>query len=217
MADRFDLHGEFLAATQALTLRHREALATRYGVDADAIRRSGGGIGIARVSCRDDGFYEPTEQGQGELALIWPIWTGEISPNGYCEGELIDLLAWHPKRAEAFHRRTGDGVALGLAAIERSLAGQGLGDVPPLHLYRTPFDWARAGAGCLDRASSGAVMLDWSIDNGLFSVRTVVAQDLAHGEELEHRLKLLRWKLVPVLPDISVPATDDSRPLGKVG
>jgi hypothetical protein len=194
-----DLETEFMIATDAVTRRHREKFAAR-GLDASAIARAGG-IGVARILRRSDGFYDPAERDQGETALIWPIWTGAISPVGYCEGELIDLLAWHPDKPQTFHRRSGDGVALGLYAIETAFAEI---KPRPLPIYRSPLDWARAGAGCVDNETAGAVVLDWTVDNGLFGVDAVIAEDLEHGEDIEHRLKLLRWKLVPKLPDVRI-------------
>lgn len=207
-----DLPTEFSIALDALTRKHRERLMA-LGIDAAAVATAGG-IGIARVLRRADGLFEPVERDQGEAALIWPIWTGSISEVGYCEGDLIDLLAWHPAQPELFHRRIGDAPALGLAAIERSWDST-LGGARPLSLYRTPIAWARAGGGCVARESAGAVILDWGVDSGLFNAASILAEDLEHGEFIEHRLKLLRWKIVPPMPPIKVRSSEVSNETAK--
>lgn len=185
-----DLHAELHAAHGALTARHRERLA-QLGFDR-AADLCAGGIGLACVQI-ERGLFVPAVGGTVEL--IWPIWTGPISRIGWCEGELIDLLAWHPARPYQLARRTGFGVALGMAAIERAADA---GSVGVLKVFRTPFAWATAGGD----AGGGAVILEWQSDNGLFAVAKILCEDADHADDVGHHLELLQLRLVPRLPEI---------------
>jgi hypothetical protein len=188
MSSEIDLHQELFAAVKALTQNHWQHLAV-LGFDRSA-SLCVGGIGIARAQI-ERGVFVPSAE--GATALIWPVWTGPISPVGYCEGDLVDLVAWHPARANHFARRTGYGIALGMAAIERAASA---GPVGALKLFRTPFAWAIAGGD----SNGGAVILEWKSDNGLFNVAKLVCEDAEHADKVEHRLDLLRLLLVPRHP-----------------
>jgi hypothetical protein len=219
MSDGIDLHAEFFAATQALSLKHREWLQGKHGLDAKAIRQAGG-LGIARIDRFKDGGYQPTgSSAVGEVAFLWPVWDAEISASGMVEGELLDLVAWNPSAPEVYARRRGDGVAFGSAAIARA-SSMPADDERGLPIYRSPLEWARAGGCDLTAPGAGAMILDWNVDSGLFYVPVIVAQDLPHGEDIEHRLKLLRWKLVPKMPGIRVVKDVESaaaKPKAKTG
>jgi hypothetical protein len=189
-----DLAAEFSAAKNAVTWKHI-ARFKALGLTADAELRVGG-VGVARIAEHRGGIYDLDEA--GVPALIFAVWDGPI-----CDAEdrfsypspLIDLAAWRPGAPDApLLTRRDVGTVLGVVAILGArLARQ------PLRVFGNPVRWAAAGGDAV-----GIVVIDWSAHGDLLDVDTIVAEDIAHGEEIKHQLQKLRRRLTPSLPDIAV-------------
>ena len=105
-------------------------------------------------------------------------------------GETIDLLAFAPADPANWWLRRGEAVFVG---------GDALGDTvmdEPVRVFRTPLSWLRAGA-----PADGLVVLDDEIARRELAYHSVVAEDLAHGLELDRRLTIPAQR-----PQICVPA-----------
>lgn len=142
--------------------------------------------GAARVRFRSDGYYDLDPAGVG--AIIFPV-TDHPST---ILGEPYDLVAWRPCTDQIATRK---GVATYLGSLEPFLAHH-----TPIQIHRTVRAWAAS--------SDGIFVLEWdvSLEQLLVSGRTVVAEDVEHGKELERRLRAFQRRLTPSIPSISVRA-----------
>jgi hypothetical protein len=192
-----DLVDEFLAARERLSETHRAAL-LKAGIPAAQID-IWGWHGISAVRLGQDGLYQPTD---GKAAIISAV---RGFPDGSIEyphpemmlylGDIIDLIAWHPKAPERWALRTGAATAIGI--VEPQLL-----DPAPVHVRRHPLGWFRSGGNgiCLltrDLAEQRHLLLQ---------IHRLVAEDVAHGRAIRDVLTRPLWT-----PQISVPATDDRR------
>ena len=133
------------------------------GIPADARLM----CGTARIQ-PEGKFYQADDN--GIMAVIIPIIEGEV---------VADLLAFQPSRPDRWWLR------LGVAAY---LGGDALGDAvmdEPVRVFRTPLAWLRAGA-----PADGLVVLDHDIASRELAYHHVVAEDLAHGLELDRLLTI---------------------------
>ncbi len=126
----------------------------------------------------DGELYQPDDA--GPEALVVPV---------FDSGETIDLLAFNLSNPDRWWLR------LGVAAY---LGGDALGDAvmdEPVRAFKTPLSWLRASA-----PADGLVVIDWDTAPQDLAYRNIVAEDLAHGEDLVRRLT------VPALrPCVRVP------------
>ena len=134
--------------------------------------------GAARIQASGE-YYQPDQDG-------FPAW---IIP---CmdQGETCDLLAFTSNEPGRWWTRLGEGAFVG---------GDALGDAvmdEPVRVFRTPLSWLRAGA-----PSDGLVVVD--VDHKLarrvLADYPIIAEDIAHGDELERELTVVQR------PRISVP------------
>jgi hypothetical protein len=199
---RVDLMGEFKPAVRACT----DADVARFeglGLPCETLPRLpiAGIIGAAHVRPGSDGLYEPTE-GDGIRAWTFPTaLVGELH-----EPEIEDLLAVAMDRPDRWRLRLGEGEMLGQHEIERRRFGcarrwhRDLLDGPtddPLHVWRSPLAWLRAGARgvCVLRWTAGAI-------DDLGSIWSpIAAEDVEHGVEIRRHLT---EPSVPI-PEILIP------------
>lgn len=133
----------------------------RYGVDGADTAPC---CGLARIQITGK-FFEPHDA--GEYAVIVPIMEGD---------EMVDLLAFNPRRPEKWWCRIGSERLLG--STDNQLLGK------PLHVFRTPLNWLRAGC-------DGVVPLDFNrafIDLR-YAPNDIVAEDEEHGRELREAMR----------------------------
>jgi hypothetical protein len=148
----------------------RWALTTPLGINC--------GFGVDRFDVRQDGTYQLSETGPGAIIMV------VMEHN-----DLADLLAWRLLEPGRWWLRRGLGVFLGEEAVGRAAFLH-----EPLAVYRSPLSWLRGGC-------DGAVVLDWRFAQSmLLEVSEIVAEDLAHGEEIERRLR----ERAPAPPRITV-------------
>ncbi len=111
----------------------------------------------------------------------------ELDPGGepawvipcFYDNRTVDLLAFKSDEPSRWWLR------LGVCAF---LGGDALGDVvmdEPVRAFKTPLTWLRAGA-----PADGLVVLDNEIASRELAYHNIIAEDLAHGEELESRLTI---------------------------
>jgi hypothetical protein len=138
--------------TRDLAAEMRQAVADRTPEDAKMLVALGVSpwlvdlwqmVGVATVrTSRNEPLYNPDPDGQ--LVLITPALghypdTPE-TPNSdlFCRaGELIDLIAWHPKRPDRWALRTG--AAAWLGCIEPQYLNP-----TRVQVWRSPLNWLRA-------------------------------------------------------------------------
>ena len=87
--------------------------------------------------------------------------------------EPIDLLAFVTADPGQYWLRLGQAAYIGGDALGDAVMGE------PVRVFRTPLSWLRAGA-----PANGLVVLDDEIARRELAYHSVVAEDLAHGEEL---------------------------------
>ncbi len=123
-------------------------------------------VGAANIR-PSDGLYEPDPNGM-------PAWIIPI-----IDGEVVDLLAWTTDCPARWWTRTGAHWALGADALDRLWLGK------PLRAFKTPLAWLQAGA-----PYNGLVILDWRAARLHIPRVEIVAEDLAHGLELNRLLTI---------------------------
>lgn len=179
---------EFNAARAAMTPPDRALLQGR-GIRAGDILFL---TGVARVRL-DGGLYEPAED--GGLAYLTPVLiehpeTPESpSPAQAIRfGELVDIVAWHPRHPAKFVLRVGFGEWLG--AVEPQCL-----DPAPVSVHRGVLSWLQSGCrGIVPLSPSpwDRYRLLSGFPGGL------VAEDAAHAAELRAVLAH-PWPAAPVL------------------
>ena len=155
----------------ALADRRTDAELLKYGViDHDA--RALCGLTSIQAFGR---FYEPNTDGQP--VIIVPILDGD---------ELCDLLCFDLDRPAEWFVRLGGEPLLGACALSDQLLGK------PLHIYRTPLSWLRAGC-------DGVVILD--PNRAYIDLVTaqygLVGEDEAHTDELRRIMTETAMRRLP--------------------
>lgn len=147
-----------------------DAVLVKYGVSPEITPL----CGLDRV--RSNGcWYEPDPD--GVPAVIVP---------GIDFGEVVDLVAFQPHRPGHFKIRTGAAPFLGGDNMASNFG--------PLHIWRTPLGYLRAGL-------NGVVVLSWSTARPLLACCSeIIAEDVPHGDEVHEQLRRK-----PQMPKICVP------------
>lgn len=114
-----------------------------YSTDAPDLQYPAPAAGVVFADVFSDGTWTPAPPGTGRRLLAMAV---EV------DGEIIDIVAWQPRRPDIWWLRLGVATILGADAID---ASHWRGE--PVVLHETPEDWVRA-------RGEGAVILDWSID-----------------------------------------------------
>jgi hypothetical protein len=139
-----------------------------------------GALGLAPVRVTADGTFEFLES--GPLAVVIGVHAPDL--------DLCDLCAWRPSNPARWRLRLGLADFLGEETADYA-AFMGTS----LWLYRSPLSWLRAGC-------AGSVILDWRFGRSLISdVGAIIPEGLAHGEDIERRLR----ERDPTLPRILIP------------
>ena len=178
-----DLLRELIMASQGITRAVVRELG-RHGVTRKTLFRPvfdgglGGHFGVATISTNGR-LFDFDENGQP--ALILPCFGDD--------DELWDLVALKAKSKPETWSRLDNAPALGMKAIRRSALLK-----ERLTIHRTPWSWLQSGA-------QGCVILHWpTAVLWLDLVPEILTEDLAHGEDVEARLKASR----PQIPRIMV-------------
>lgn len=182
-----DLWAEFSAAQRDLTPPDRVMLED-HGIAPGHILFL---IGISQIRV-DRGLYEPDSNG-GE-AFVSPVlvedpFTPEtVSPETAVHfGELVDLVAWHPRRPSSFALRTG--AAEWLGAIEPQYF-----EPSPVPIHRSVLRWFQSGCRglvLLTQERGARHLLLTGCRGG------VVAEDDQHAAELQAIMRP-PWRAPPV-------------------
>lgn len=138
---------------------HRtDEILDRYGVADPDVRRH---CGLAKI-VRHRPFYEPNPD--GDHAIVVPVMDDD---------ELVDLLAFDPRRKSEWFVRLGSEPLLGASALSEQLLGK------PLHIFRSPLTWLQASC-------DGIVILDinWAFIDLTTAPHGIVGEDDAHTDEL---------------------------------
>lgn len=138
---------------------HRvDGILERHGVDDLDVRLH---CGLARI--RTTGrFYEPAID--GDHAIIVPVMDGD---------ELVDLIAFDPRRPTEWFARLDSEPLLGASALSDQLLGK------PLHIFWSPLTWLQASC-------DGVVILDFNraFADLVTAPNGLVGEDDAHTDEL---------------------------------
>ena len=154
---------ELLAALgRAMTQEHVDRL-----VDLGVSVATTALCGTAKI--RPEGsHYAPDDD--GPEAVILPCFDAS---------EPIDLLAFVTADPGQYWLRLGQAAYIGGDALGDAVMGE------PVRVFRTPLSWLRAGA-----PANGLVVLDDEIARRELAYHSIVAEDLAHGLELDHLLTI---------------------------
>ena len=174
--------GEF-ASMLANTSAEDDARLRERGITS-AMGLDVGGVAHAHIRTYEDGTFVPSDETAGHAkAVIVPAWAGPApSPRRRLSvmPPMIDLVAFYLDDPKRMWRRTGSAALLGEhAATTAELINE------PLALYRDPCEWIRQGGD-----HRGAVVLSWP--DASFQLRglgVLVAESIAHGTEIERRLR----------------------------
>jgi hypothetical protein len=183
-----DLAAEMSAAAAQLSSDDRAELIA-LGIDRFDVCQL---CGIAPVRRCGGELYEPDPAGRA--AIITPVLVQDPAtpesnlPHSYCRfGEVVDLVAWDPRRPRRWALRVG--AAEWLGCIEPQYL-----EPDPVPIRSSVLSWFRAGC-------RGLVLLSRSAPDQyrLLSVCfRIAAEDRAHQAELR-RVLSLPWKAPPVL------------------
>ena len=145
-----------------------------------------------RATVRSGGLFEPDDR-EGGACFILPVRVDDPNspetsdPAGVLhDGEIIDLLIFHPRRPQRWALRVG--AASWLGAVEPQYC-----DPAPVRIRQTPLDWLQAGG-------DGLVLLGNRLDRHriLAGLRSIVADDGHHANELRGILQQ-PWRAPPVV------------------
>lgn len=177
-----DLAAEWAAATAAVRQKHLDVLTNKHGIPAPVILDR---LGVARVRVEGD-TYEPDDDG-AEVVQVACFASPPRLPDGRwrAPNEIIDLIAFRPAEPGRWWSRCGIIAALG----EEMLSDFSL---DPVRVWREPLAWLRSGATgiCPVTSDPGAVR------DVLLRLPGIVAEDVAHGREIE-RLMARHWNRLP--------------------
>lgn len=182
-----DLIDELAEAAAAARPEHFDALVAA-GVSSAYLRRGPARFGIAEIDVDGDGYYQPAPT--GEAAFIIPA-VPLVAPweDGFPVEDVADLVAWFPRDPRRWWRRSGMAPILNPDAIDPAAWYRA-----PLDVRSTPLAWLRA-------SGRGIVLLDPEANLRLWlgDVRTVHADDIDLGEQLERRMREPSWRAPRVL------------------
>lgn len=141
----------------------------------------------ARISGK---FFE--WDSDGDFYVMQGVWRDIPAPlNPVDEPILYDVICWHPDRPQRWHFLRGEcGLILGERAVHRANICN-----EALQLYRTPFDWLKAGC-------NGAVLLDKYGLNRLYGLPELICENVEHGKSIE---VALHSYYLSNIPRLSVP------------
>jgi len=183
-----DLAREMADAVAALQPRHLDEL-DRHGLDLLDIVVIPQLVGRADVKIEGE-RYQPDPHGSG--AFITPVcihephWPESPYPLEFVRyGNLVDLVAWHPRFPDRWATRTGTASWLGLREVF---------DPFPVPVWRGVLGWLRAGAVGIvlltsDRAERWRLLSD---------LPGIIAEDEEHATELRNALQR-PWSAPPVI------------------
>ena len=134
--------------------------------------------GTAGIRLEADGLYVPEDDGLE--AVVVPIFDGD---------QTVDLLAFNLAKPARWWTRTGAHWALGGNALDDLWLNE------TLLVFRSPLSWLQASA-----PSNGLTVLDWGAARRNLLHVEIIAEDLAHGEELHKKLTIPATR-----PQIRVP------------
>ena len=168
----------------------------RQGVTHPA-RLKAGNVGVVEIETTTEGFYQPAPGGRH--AFIQPVY-GAVRPPEVpimdpADPTPIDLIAWCPKAPARWWLRRGVAILLGeIEAVHGEVYGE------PIRVYRTPLDWLRAGGAGIVILANPADAFPY-----LRGIK-IVAEDVAHGLELERCLRPPEPELPRILIEQDVAA-----------
>lgn len=179
-----DLEAEFREALAALERAHFCELTKHYGIPPKPIEDLL--VGIARINrIPDTDLYEPAPS--GVLAYITPVRVEEpASPESsdpwwyVRNGEIVDLVAWNPRRPSRWALLTGLGDWLGCVPPQYF-------DPEPVQVWRSVLSWFRVGCRGLvplSRDPAIAYSLLMGFPGGIYC-----EDDDVHAAQLERMLE----------------------------
>ena len=178
---RPDLEAEWSAATAAVRQKHLHVLTNKYGIPATVILDR---LGVARVRVEGDA-YEPDDG--VEVVVVAAFEGPPRRPDGRwrAPNQIVDLVVFRPVEPGRWWSRGGIVAALGEEMI-------GDFDDQPVQVWRNPLAWLRSGATgvCLTTRDPIAAQ------DVLLRLPGIVAEDVAHGREIE-RLMARHWNRLP--------------------
>lgn len=165
------MNAEFLMAMDGLNNRATAWLRSQ-GVPEIALHMWPGPVGVAPIETHPPGCFDFAEHGRP--AYIQPVLIGPAF------SDIVDLIAWHPDDPGRWWTRLYSGLPLGVDQLD---VAEILGE--PLAIRRAPLSWLQSGG-------DGVVVTDWPMTApALRCVPTLIAEDAAHGHEIERHLRII--------------------------
>lgn len=192
-----DLLSEFGGFVAEMMIREREdqrfsAWLARRGLSRERRGFAGGmGIGVVNIDEKTDTFAPALAEG-GERVFVVPVWDGpasEFANPWLHKSPLVDLVAWRPGVPLRLFRRSGEGLVIGIEAIDLAVESD-----EPLRLFQSVADFIRHGG---ERGPGGfaAVVVNpaatwWALEG----VRQVVCDNYEHALNVDRALDEQRQK-----------------------
>ena len=175
-----ELAAAFLATFDSLNARPSEWLG-KMGVSRLAMLQYPGPIGVATIEIHPPGIFDFAEE--GNRAFIQPVLSGPQY------SEIIDLVAWFPRRPDRWWTLMYLACPLGIEQLDFAEFEQ-----KPAVLRRTPLSWLVAGG-------EGTCILDWQVSAlQLRQIPTLICEDEEHARIARQQLTMPR----PRCPEIRV-------------
>ena len=141
-----------------------------------------GPVAVATIEIHPPGIFDFAEEGQ--RAYIHPVLSGPQY------SEIIDLVAWFPRRPDRWWTFKYLACPLGIEQLDFAEFEQ-----KPAFLRRTPLSWLVAGG-------EGTCILDWQVSAlQLRQIPTLICEDEEHGHLARRELSTPR----PRCPEIRIP------------
>ncbi len=182
MARPIDLEAEWSAATAAVRQRHLDPLLLRYSIAPVTILNR---LGVARARVEGD-HYAPCDDGV-EMVQIATFEAPPRLPDGRwrAPNPVVDLIAFRPTEPGRWWSRCGI-----VAALGEEMIGDFSDD--PVRVWPDPLRWLRSGASGVCPVSPDPA----AVRDVLLRLPGIVAEDVAHGREIE-RLLERHWNRLP--------------------
>lgn len=182
MARPIDLEAEWSSATAAVRRRHLDPLRLRYGIPPPTILDR---LGVARVRAQGD-TYEPDADGVEAVLIASFAAPPRLSDGRWrAPNPVVDLIAFRPAEPARWWSRCGI-----VAALGEEMIGDFSDD--PVPVWRDPLAWLRSGAAGICPVSPDPA----AVRDVLLRLPGIVAEDVAHGREIE-RLMARHWNRLP--------------------
>jgi hypothetical protein len=177
-----NLEAEWRTCHAGVRQRHIDAAIHRYGIPAVTLADH---CAVARIAPEGTHWRPDSDGIEALVVAVWAFAPRDADGRWVTDNQVVDLVAFRPAEPSRWWVRTGFATCLGEWSIPT------LSD-DPVHVWRTPLAWLRAG-------TSGICILDPSAARDvLLRCSAIVAEEVEHGREIRAIMQTSPIALPPI-------------------